>query len=145
MPEEKQESVENEEIKEENKENEEKTVKDETEEETQGLEEIEEELKETGLEEEVKVPEQEESREEIPTEERFITIPLRKAKKAARDKRSNRAVKIIREHLARHLKRDVKISRALNQEIWKRGIKPPSKIKVKVEMTPEEAKAYPVK
>lgn len=71
--------------------------------------------------------------------EREYTIPLRvKWKNVPRYKRTNRAVKGIKEFLVRHMKirdRDlnkIKIDRYLNEYVWFRGIKnPPSKIKVK--------------
>ena len=71
--------------------------------------------------------------------EREYIIPLRnKWKRVPRYKRANKAVKAIKEFLARHMKirdRDlnkIKIDKYLNEEIWFRGIKkPPSKIKVK--------------
>jgi len=71
--------------------------------------------------------------------EREYIIPLRKEwKNVPRYKRANKAIKAIKEFLARHMKlrdRDLKkirIDKYLNEEIWFRGIKkPPSKIKVK--------------
>src|SRR3989344_2820451 len=72
--------------------------------------------------------------------EREYIVPLRAAwSKTPRYKRANKAVKTIKEFLARHMKvydRDlnkIKIDRYLNDFIWSRGIKnPPSKVKVKV-------------
>jgi large subunit ribosomal protein L31e len=71
--------------------------------------------------------------------EREYTIPLRKEwRKVPRYKRANKAVKAIKEFMARHMKiydRDlskVKIDRSLNEELWFRGIKkPPARIRVK--------------
>lgn len=71
--------------------------------------------------------------------EREYIIPLRKEwKNVPRYKRANKAIKAIKEFLARHMKlrdRDLKkirIDKYLNEEIWFRGIKkPPSRIKVK--------------
>jgi len=71
--------------------------------------------------------------------EREYVIPIRKKNKAApRYKKTNKAIKIIREFLVKHMKirdRDlnkVKIDRYLNEAIWFRGIKrPPHKIKIK--------------
>ena len=71
--------------------------------------------------------------------EREYVIPLRnKWKRVPRYKRANKAVKAIKEFLAKHMKirdRDlnkIKIDTYLNEEIWFRGIrKPPSRIKVK--------------
>ncbi|MFH1325501.1 MAG: 50S ribosomal protein L31e [archaeon] len=71
--------------------------------------------------------------------EREYTIPLRwKWMKVPRYKRANKAVKAIKEFLARHMKiydrdlKKIKIDKYLNEFVWFRGIKnPPAKIKVK--------------
>ncbi|KQM09821.1 MAG: 50S ribosomal protein L31e [Candidatus Methanomethylophilaceae archaeon] len=67
--------------------------------------------------------------------ERIITIPLRATKMAPRTRRAKRAVKEIRDNIARHMKVDkekVWIDTALNEKIWARGIQnPPSRITVK--------------
>ena len=67
--------------------------------------------------------------------ERTITIPLRATKMAPRSRRALRAVKEIRENVARHMKAEAEkiwIDQKLNEKIWERGIqKPPKKITVK--------------
>jgi large subunit ribosomal protein L31e len=71
--------------------------------------------------------------------EREYTIPLRgKFKHVARYKKTPRAVKEVKKHLARHMRiydRDldkIRLSKFVNEFIWARGIKnPPHKIKVK--------------
>lgn len=71
--------------------------------------------------------------------EREYTIPLRREiNKVARYRKSEKAIKAIKEFLVRHMKvydRDVKkikIDRYVNEGIWHRGIRnPPAKIKVK--------------
>ncbi len=71
--------------------------------------------------------------------EREYVIPLRrKWLKVPKYKRANKAIKSIKEFLARHMRveerdlRKVKINKFLNHEIWFRGIKkPPARIKVK--------------
>jgi large subunit ribosomal protein L31e len=71
--------------------------------------------------------------------EREYVIPLRKGVlKAPRYRRAKKAIRIIREFLARHMRvenRDlskIKVNIHLNNEIWFRGIKKPAnKIKVK--------------
>lgn len=67
-------------------------------------------------------------------EERFYTIPLRRAWVTPFPERTPKAVRILKNFLKRHLKTDnFKIDESLNKLIWKRGIeKPPRKIKVKV-------------
>lgn len=71
--------------------------------------------------------------------EREYIIPLRiKWKHVARYKKTNRAVKAVREFLVRHMKirdRDlnkVRIDKFLNDYLWQRSIQnPPSKIRIK--------------
>ena len=64
--------------------------------------------------------------------ERIITIPMRATKMAPRTKRAARAIKEIRDNIARHMKADVEkiwIDKSLNEKIWERGIQnPPRKI-----------------
>lgn len=68
-------------------------------------------------------------------EERIIIVPLRKLADAPRTKRAPIAIKLIRAHIAQHMKIDeenVWLDTPINEEIWKRGIQhPPGKIKVK--------------
>ena len=67
--------------------------------------------------------------------ERIITIPMRATKMAPRTKRAARAIKEIRDNIARHMKADVEkiwIDKSLNEKIWERGIQnPPRTITVK--------------
>ena len=67
--------------------------------------------------------------------ERIITSPMRATKMAPRTKRAARAIKEIRDNIARHMKADVEkiwIDKSLNEKIWERGIQnPPRKITVK--------------
>jgi len=80
------------------------------------------------------------SKKEVKSElEREYIVPLRKkVNKVPRYKRAKKAVKVLKEFIAKHMKvedRDlnkVKVDKFLNNEIWFRGIKkPPAKIKVK--------------
>ena len=69
--------------------------------------------------------------------ERIYTVPLRgEWSKAPRVERSKRAASALRKFLSKHMKAevgDVRISRGINEFIWKRGAKkPPARIKVKV-------------
>ncbi|MCK5626816.1 60S ribosomal protein L31 [Candidatus Bathyarchaeota archaeon] len=66
-------------------------------------------------------------------DEKFYTINLRDVWKGPRIKRAPKAVRIVRDFVKRRMKvDDVKISNAVNQEIWKRSIKkPPRKIKIR--------------
>ena len=67
--------------------------------------------------------------------ERVITVPLKATKMAPRSRRAKRAVKEVREFIARHMKAEedkVWIDTKLNEKLWERGIqKPPSRITVK--------------
>ena len=68
--------------------------------------------------------------------ERIYTIPLGKAYDAVRNKRTPRAVKIIRAFIERHMKADgekITLSEALNRHLWMRSImKPPRRVKVRL-------------
>jgi len=68
-------------------------------------------------------------------EERIIVVPLRKVLIAPRTKRAPRAIKLIRSHIARHMKideKDVWLDTPINEAVWMKGIEsPPNKIKVK--------------
>ena len=129
-------------------------------EETEGIEEAveteevpEEEIEEVEEAEEEEIPEVEEKREvekekkkeleEEIVEERFYTIPLRKAWISQRKKRAPRAMRIIRSFVEKHMKirseavgeeeaEFLVISNAVNERVWSRGIeKPPRKIRVR--------------
>lgn len=65
--------------------------------------------------------------------ERVFVIPLGEVKSAPRSKRTQKAVKFIRSYVSKHMKsEDVKLSEALNKQIWERGMRNiPSKIEVK--------------
>ncbi len=79
---------------------------------------------------------------EIKTEkiEREYIIPLRKKTRVVpRYKRTNKAIKTIKEFLVRHMKirdrdlKKIKLDKYLNEAVWFKGIKkPPIRIKVKV-------------
>lgn len=67
--------------------------------------------------------------------EQIYTIPLRDTKIVPRWKRANKAMKIIKLYLCRHMKTTVeyvKIDKTINEKIWSKGSeKPPSKIKIR--------------
>ena len=108
-------------------------------EEMEVVEEKEDELKEEEKAEEVKEeaePEEaakEEEELEI-VEEKFYDLNLRRIWNSPREKRTPRAVRFLREFVARRMKTDdVSISEAANSMLWLRGIsKPPRKIRVRV-------------
>lgn len=67
--------------------------------------------------------------------EQIYIIPLRETKIVPKWKRANKAIKIIKLYLCRHMKVDlnnVKIDKTINEKIWEHGCeKPPSKIKIR--------------
>ena len=69
------------------------------------------------------------------TEEKTYTIPLRSRwLRAAKYRRSKRAIGALREYLQKHLKQEVRIGKYLNHSIWTQGHKrPPGKVKVRIE------------
>jgi large subunit ribosomal protein L31e len=68
-------------------------------------------------------------------EERIIVVPLRKLQYVPRTQRAPRAVKMVKQHVAKHMKADLEnvwMYWDLNEAIWARGReKPPNKIRVK--------------
>jgi len=71
--------------------------------------------------------------------ERVYTINLGKVLLSPDNRRSKRAINMIREFARHHMKtEEVKIDEELAQQIWKRGIRhPPRKIKVRMTKTDE--------
>lgn len=68
-------------------------------------------------------------------EERVVTVPLRDAKQAPKQERGDRAMSLIRGHLAKHFsveEGDVRLDPAVNEAIWERGRQnPPSTFRVR--------------
>ena len=91
-------------------------------------------LEEEAVEEEEK-PKKEKRREveEDIVEERIYTIPLRRAWIAARQKRTPRAVRLVKAFIQRHMKPEALVmSNEVNERLWRRSIqKPPRKIRVR--------------
>ena len=75
-------------------------------------------------------------------EERVITVPLRDAKAEAKHKRADKAMSLIRDHLAQHFKvegDEVRLDPSINEEIWSKGRKkPPSKLRIRAARFEEE-------
>ena len=102
----------------------------------------EEEIAEAEEKREVEKEKKKELEEEI-VDERFYTIPLRKAWISPRKKRAPRAMRIIKSFVRKHMKIRTEvegeeesemlvISSEVNEKIWSRGIeKPPRKIRVR--------------
>jgi len=77
--------------------------------------------------------------------ERIYTIPLGDAFRKPRNQRAPRAVKLLREFAAKHMKADgrVVVSEMLNMFIWERSIqKPPRHVKVRLIKEDGEVRAY---
>ncbi|MGA1866654.1 MAG: 50S ribosomal protein L31e [Thermoplasmatota archaeon] len=68
-------------------------------------------------------------------EERIMVVPLRKVVDAPKRKRAPIAIKLIRSHVARHMKveeKNVWLDTPINETVWMKGIQsPPNKLKVK--------------
>jgi large subunit ribosomal protein L31e len=83
--------------------------------------------------EEAEAPVEEVPEEEI-IDERIYTVPLRRAYwTGSRLRRSNRAVRILRKFVERHMKpEEIVIQAEVNEKIWSRGIqKPPRRIRIR--------------
>jgi len=106
-----------------------------------------EEEKPAEIEEEAKPPSREKKAEEEEiVEERIYTIPLGKAWIAPPNRRTPRAMRMIRSFVTKHMKLEVRgkeeeeeepkrliVSNEVNERVWSRGIeKPPRKIRVRV-------------
>ena len=65
--------------------------------------------------------------------EQIYVIPLRDVQHTPRWERGKRAMKAIRDFLARHMKTDdIKLDQSINEAVWGRGShKPPSRIRVR--------------
>lgn len=82
---------------------------------------------------------------EKPVKENVYVIPLReKCRSVPRYKKTNKAVKTVKEYIVRHMKirdrdlKKVKLDSYLNEFLWGRGIRsPPHKVKVKAFMDGE--------
>ena len=78
-------------------------------------------------------------------EERVVTVPLRDAKAEPKGERADRAMALIREHLAKHFSIDgdaVRLDPSINEKIWERGrSKPPSKLRVRAARFDEEGES----
>jgi large subunit ribosomal protein L31e len=101
----------------------------------------------TPEEEEVKPTPRKKKEEEEIVEERIYTIPLGKAWIAPPNKRTARAMRMIKSFITKHMKleprrtweeegegesRELVISNEVNERVWRRGVeKPPRKIRVR--------------
>ena len=78
-------------------------------------------------------------------EERVVTVPLRDAKAAPKQERADKAMQIMREHLAKQFavsEDAVRLDPSLNEAVWSRSrSKPPSKLRVRAARFEEEGEA----
>ena len=78
-------------------------------------------------------------------EERVVTVPLRDAKAEAKHERADKAMSLIRDHLAQHFSvdgEDVRLDPSINEAIWSQGRKkPPSKLRVRAARFEEEGES----
>ena len=75
-------------------------------------------------------------------EERVVTVPLRDVKAEAKHERADKAMSLVRSHLAKHFsvaEDDVRLDPSINEAVWSRGRKkPPSKLRVRAARFEEE-------
>jgi large subunit ribosomal protein L31e len=68
-------------------------------------------------------------------EERVVTVPLRDARAAPSNERADRAMTVVRKHLAKHFKVDedaVRLDPGINEAVWAQGRNnPPSTLRVR--------------
>ena len=78
-------------------------------------------------------------------EERIVTVPLRKVKASPKSERGDKAMSMIREHLATQFsvtEDAVRLDPSINEAVWERGrAKPPSKVRVRAARFEEEGTA----
>jgi large subunit ribosomal protein L31e len=75
-------------------------------------------------------------------EERVVTVPLREAWSAPSSERADRAMRLVREHLAKHFsvdEADVRLDTDINEAVWDGGrSNPPRKIRIRAARFVEE-------
>ncbi|WP_436911422.1 50S ribosomal protein L31e [Halosimplex marinum] len=78
-------------------------------------------------------------------EERVVTVPLRDVKAAPNEEQADKAVSIVREHLAKHFAVDgdaVRLDPSINEAVWANGrSNPPRKLRVRAARFEEEGEA----
>ena len=78
-------------------------------------------------------------------EERVITVPLRDANAQPKHERADRAMTIVREHLAKHFSVDeaeVRLDPSINEAVWAQGRgSPPSKLRIRAARFQEEGES----
>jgi large subunit ribosomal protein L31e len=78
-------------------------------------------------------------------EERVVTVPLRDANAAPSHERADKAMSLIRDHLAKHFSVDgdgVRLDPSINEAVWENGrSNPPRKVRVRAARFDEEGEA----
>ena len=78
-------------------------------------------------------------------EERVVTVPLRDAKAAPTQEQADKAMSLIRGHLAKHFAVDedaVRLDPSINEAIWSNGRQnPPRKLRVRAARFEEEGES----
>jgi large subunit ribosomal protein L31e len=78
-------------------------------------------------------------------EERVVTVPLRDAKAAPNHERADKAMSIVREHLAKHFAVEgdaVRLDPSINEAVWADGrTNPPRKLRVRAARFEEEGES----
>ena len=68
-------------------------------------------------------------------EERVVTVPLRDVRKVSAPDRADKAMSIIRDHLAQHFNVDgeaIRLDPSINEAVWEHGRQnPPSKLRIR--------------
>jgi large subunit ribosomal protein L31e len=75
-------------------------------------------------------------------EERVVTVPLRDANRGSNTNAADKAMGLVREHLAQHFSVDedvVRLDPSINEEIWSGGrASPPSSVRIRAARFEEE-------
>ena len=75
-------------------------------------------------------------------DERVMTVPLRDVLAEAKGQRADKAMALVRSHLAQHFNvadEDVRLDPSINEAVWERGQKtPPRKLQVRAARFEEE-------
>ncbi len=75
-------------------------------------------------------------------DERVMTVPLRDVLAESKTARADKAMSLIRQHLAQHFNVDedeVRLDASINEAVWERGrSNPPSKLRVRAARFEEE-------
>ena len=78
-------------------------------------------------------------------DERVMTVPLRDVLAESRGRRADKAMSLVREHLAQHFdvaEEDVRLDPTINEAVWERGrSKPPETLRVRAARFEEAGEA----